>query len=107
MNRKFALSRLPAPVRLRLSRRAGFDLQRLSHDTNGLAAVNVARPSRWGNPYRIAEFGREQAIALFSRSLEGHSARWDLAFLRGKNLACWCAPDQMCHADVLLALANA
>jgi len=26
--------------------------------------------------------------------------------LRGKNLACWCALDQPCHADVLLELAN-
>lgn len=27
--------------------------------------------------------------------------------LRGKNLACWCALDQPCHADVLLEIANA
>lgn len=27
--------------------------------------------------------------------------------LRGKNLACWCPLDQPCHADVLLAIANA
>lgn len=27
--------------------------------------------------------------------------------LRGKNLACWCALDQLCHADVLLEIANA
>lgn len=26
--------------------------------------------------------------------------------LRGKDLACWCAPDQACHADVLLEIAN-
>jgi hypothetical protein len=26
--------------------------------------------------------------------------------LRGKNLACWCALDQPCHADVLLEIAN-
>lgn len=30
----------------------------------------------------------------------------DLAPLRGKNLACWCALDQPCHADVLLEMAN-
>ena len=28
-------------------------------------------------------------------------------FLGGKNLACWCALDKPCHADVLLELANA
>jgi hypothetical protein len=27
--------------------------------------------------------------------------------LRGKNLACFCHPDQACHADVLLEFANA
>lgn len=26
--------------------------------------------------------------------------------LSGKNLACWCALDQPCHADVLLEIAN-
>lgn len=26
--------------------------------------------------------------------------------LRGKNLACYCKPDDACHADVLLELAN-
>jgi hypothetical protein len=28
------------------------------------------------------------------------------AELGGRNLACWCKPDQPCHADVLLKLAN-
>ena len=42
----------------------------------------------------------------------GHSfsERWrphgNLHLLRGKNLMCWCALDQKCHADVLLTLAN-
>lgn len=27
-------------------------------------------------------------------------------FLAGKNLACWCALNQPCHADVLLQIAN-
>lgn len=31
----------------------------------------------------------------------------DLAKLRGKDLVCWCAEDQPCHADVLLEWANA
>jgi hypothetical protein len=95
------------PVRLRLSRRAGFNLQHISRQTNGLAAVNVARPSRWGNPFRIAEFGRERAISFFEEQLDKTDSSTDLAILRGKNLACWCAPDERCHADVLLRLANA
>lgn len=39
------------PVRLQLSRKKGFDLQALSRATNGLPAVNVARPGKWGNPF--------------------------------------------------------
>lgn len=30
----------------------------------------------------------------------------DVTALRGKHLACWCPPDQPCHADVLLEIAN-
>jgi hypothetical protein len=95
------------PVRLRLARRAGFDLQGLSRATNGLPAVNVARPSRWGNPYRVTEFGREKAVALFEQNLaSSESVSLDIGMLRGKNLACWCALDQLCHADILLKIAN-
>lgn len=30
----------------------------------------------------------------------------EIACLRGADLACWCALDQPCHADVLLQIAN-
>ena len=36
----------------------------------------------------------------------GHPADMARGFLRGKNLACWCALDRPCHADVLLEIAN-
>lgn len=39
------------PIRLVLSRRQGFNLQAASRAANGLEAVIVARPSRWGNPF--------------------------------------------------------
>ena len=64
--------------------------------------VNVARPSKWGNPYRVEEYGREGAIQKYRKWLIGR----DLSELRGKNLACWCRLDQACHADILLELAN-
>lgn len=122
------------PVRLQLSRKKGFNLQAHSRAVNGLPAVNVARPSKWGNPFSIAaalESGfvhTEQAAQEFvvecfrdwlGPSLSGRE--WwsgpvadrrrtailgSVASLAGKNLACWCAPDQPCHADVLLELAN-
>lgn len=86
--------------------------------------VSVTRPGRWGNPFRIGMFkGFDAADAV--RSYKCWLER-DLAFrstenvygkpptrddicreLAGKNLACFCALDQPCHADVLLELANA
>lgn len=139
------------PVRIQLSRRKGFDLQAISRETNGLPAVTVARPGRWGNPFnlraeshcwtalavgfRADRAGRHAAsVELFRQWLSGQRAfkyqgrimagRAVAAAspeitaltpptaaeirrkLRGKNLAGWCAPDQPCHADVLLELAN-
>lgn len=38
--------------------------------------------------------------------LAGHPLEWIERELRGKNLACWCAPDARCHADILIRLAN-
>ena len=38
------------PVRLQLSRKKGFNLQRVSCAVNGLPAVKVDRATRWGNP---------------------------------------------------------
>jgi hypothetical protein len=69
----------------------------------------VARPTRWGNPYGVADHGRAQAVALYRQHLEQHpelvtAARRELA---GKDLACWCPLDWPCHADVLLEVAAA
>lgn len=74
--------------------------------------VSVARPGRWGNPFRV---GHEvatatEAVRSYRNIMEAHMTpelRSDLKGLRGRNLACWCALDQPCHADVLLELANA
>jgi hypothetical protein len=79
-------------------------LQKLSRRTNGLDAVNVARPSKWGNPYAVERYGRKRAIALYKLHLKRTGL--DVMELRGRNLACWCAPAELCHADTLLALAN-
>ena len=74
-------------------------------------AVYVGRPSRWGNPYRVAEHGRGTALAkykdMLTRMIEREPALLDQIKeqLRGKDLVCWCHPDP-CHADILLELAN-
>lgn len=96
----------PHPVRLQLSRKAGFRLQEHSRAVNGLPAVNVARPSKWGNPFRVAKavecagvrvpgITPESAVALFRQRWEAALAQWPsaraaLADLTGRNLACWC-----------------
>lgn len=85
------------------------------------AAVYVGRPGRFGNPFSVAEFGRDEAVDRFRRHLEVArgpvTGGWvDLIsypsdeeirrVLAGRDLACWCGPDQRCHADVLLEVAN-
>lgn len=75
--------------------------------------VNVCRPGKWGNPFKVGEYGNaESCVKRFTEDLLHPNTR--LAFdyeeieqLRGKNLACFCSPGSPCHADVLLRLANA
>ncbi len=95
------------PVRLRLSRKKGFDLQSWSREVNGLPAVKVARPTKWGNPYKIGSAliaDAESSVMAFAANLPVGDG-W-LEPLRGRNLACFCKLDAPCHADVLLELAN-
>lgn len=97
------------PERVQLSHRKGW---RMPPNT-----VSVARPTVYGNPYRVGRDGTaEECVAKFRADIERdiggpigmHRAlmRTLLAKLRGKNLACWCPLDQPCHADALLELAN-
>ena len=106
-----------APVRLRLSRQKGFNLQALSREVNGLAAVKVDRTTMWGNRWSVGThsntLGRaiatvEEAVGLYRLRAwpEPHHVNWVKERLRGCNLACWCALDAPCHADVLLEMAN-
>lgn len=79
--------------------------------------VSVARPGRWGNPFKVGDDwpgvigARKMTAADVVHCFEVHipdftveAARQEL---RGKNLACFCGLDQPCHADVLLKIANA
>lgn len=120
------------PVRLRLSRARGFDLQAHSRAVNGLPAVNVCRPTLYGNPFvhddatvAVEAYERHcrggtQTFEMgpgklqFARSAHRNTLHWafpdwlrqhGLPAIRGKNLACACALGAPCHADVLLRLA--
>lgn len=77
--------------------------------------VKVTRPGKYGNPFRVGDFGipnAAEAVARYREWLDGRVVgpkrpdKEDLAELRGKNLACWCKPGKPCHADVLLEIAN-
>lgn len=112
------------PKRIQLKRTKGWRLP--------ANAVNVGRPTIWGNPFRVdqcreagfrgsdADLGA-RCVGAFKAWLGPHwRANWDgeeseaararildgLPSLRGKDLACFCPLDQPCHADVLLRLAN-
>lgn len=65
------------PVRLQLSRRKGFNLQALSMATNGLPAVNVARPSKWGNPFKVGVHGTSaECVELYRRGFIAAREAW-------------------------------
>ena len=77
------------------------------------APVDMKQVRRWG--WNISPEGRrfvcddaKQAVAKFQHALFWDSAIHD--FIRnelgGKDLACWCALDAPCHADVLMEIAN-
>lgn len=79
------------------------------HDVDRIPenAVYVGRPTKWGNPFRLGFHGsRKDIVALYELWLfEQPELLFQLEELRGKDLMCWCAPQQ-CHADVLLRFAN-
>lgn len=110
------------PVRVQRRRTKGY---RLPPNTRC-----VDRSTRYGNLYRVDVFGRALANELFQRSIEGywspqgipddlidqayeiHCETWRRArdgyynFPRGVDAACFCAEDEACHGDTLLARAN-
>jgi hypothetical protein len=85
--------------------------------------VIVDRSTRWGNPFIVNPKAKpgsysggmyiavptlEDAIECFREAVmqREHFVATVKSELRGKNLACWCALNQPCHADVLLEIAN-
>lgn len=71
-------------------------------------AVYVGRPTKWGNPYSLAKYREKLAMLNYRLHLLRMIAAGslDLKQLKGKDLACWCPPDKLCHADILIELAN-
>jgi len=95
------------PVRIQLKRVKGFRLQEVSKALNGLEAVKVARPTKWGNwvTSEFPELSIEKNLGLYKAHAK-LDMRDSLNELKGKNLACFCPLNKPCHADILLELAN-
>ena len=82
--------------------------------------VFVGRPSRFGNPFRVADYSnpnglpkaalQQFAVDDFESALADGRLGYTVDDIRrelgGKNLACWCRPGTPCHADVLMKIAN-
>lgn len=74
--------------------------------------VYVGRPGLLGNPFdNVYDFRR---MMNGQKYFAGYGSVYNihrkivkaLPELKDKDLACWCALDKKCHADVLLELAN-
>lgn len=77
-----------------------------------LNAIYVGRQSKWGNPYSAGLDGTPtECVKKYRDMIAGNvwtepTAATIKKELRGKDLACWCKPGTVCHADVLLEIAN-
>lgn len=64
--------------------------------------VYIGRPSKWGNPFHIKKFGREECIKKYKKYLLSRKDLIkDLKELKGKVLGCYCKPKR-CHGDVII-----
>lgn len=68
-------------------------------------SIYVGRPTKWGNPYPLGKYTREQSCDLHEQHLSkqielGEITLEELAALHDKNLVCYCAPLR-CHAHTL------
>jgi hypothetical protein len=70
-------------------------------------AVYVGRPTKWGNPFPVAD-SHSVAVEKFSNWVheQPYLIREIKENLAGRDLMCWCPVGVPCHADVLLAIAN-
>lgn len=72
--------------------------------------VYIGRPSKWGNPFTVKEYGRVKAISLHKEWLKeqiktGQLTKDDFKELEGKVLGCFCHP-KCCHGDTLAKFTN-
>lgn len=108
------------PIRIQRKRNKGWKMP--------ANTVYVGRPSRWGNPWsadhhtgkrhhgdlpciETTDYAStpEEAVKKFRKwigEVPSYRKHQIFKYLKGRNLACWCALNKPCHADVLLEIAN-
>ena len=58
----------------------------------------------YGNPYRVAEFGRREAIRLYTENTLPQLSPFQLRRIaQAHELACHCSIDELCHSDALIS----
>lgn len=69
--------------------------------------VDISRTSKWGNRFVVGKDGNRLEVCIkHAQYLLANPALMDaLDALTGRDLVCWCAPED-CHGDVLLLAAN-
>lgn len=68
--------------------------------------ISVTRPGRWGNKWRLQDgFTIYESLNIYREWAEDKKDQIRKE-LKGKNLACFCPLDKLCHADILLKIAN-
>jgi hypothetical protein len=95
------------PKRIQLRRTAGW------RKPDGAVVVTRGSGSRpFANPYQGNGANPHHAYlvqlyrAYLARPEQAELVKRIRRELRGKDLCCWCALDEPCHADVLLEIAN-
>ena len=82
------------------------DIGRGDSGQSHLQNTDVGEPGWLGNPYRMSDgYSREEAVSKYRKAfrdrLEDDEFRSAVEDLRGKTLACYCAP-KACHGDVIV-----
>ena len=67
--------------------------------------VYIGRPSIFGNPFSVAEYGREGCIAeykeyFYKRIADDVEFKEAVLKLKDKVLGCYCKP-KACHGDII------
>lgn len=75
---------------------------------NNSNAVYIGRPSQWGNPFKVEDYGRTECLNLYRNWLIIQLAMnpYFLEPLRGKDLVCFCKLNEQCHGDIITEFLN-